>query len=81
MLRVCSAMGELALQALDFGLGGQAGLAFLQAASAFLQAVSQIKNYELAVTTVGGGTSTEFDLVDRFYRSPSLRAVAEGYRW
>ena len=49
--------------------------------STFLEAVSKIKNHELVVTNSNGHTLTEFDVVDHFYRSPSLRRFADVYQW
>ncbi|MYD98693.1 MAG: hypothetical protein F4X98_15090 [Gammaproteobacteria bacterium] len=51
------------------------------AAATFLEGVSRIKNHELTAPDSNGRMLTEFDVVDRFYRSPSLRTFAESYRW
>ena len=48
---------------------------------AFLEAVSEIKNHELSGRDSKDVVFKEYDIVDRFYRTASLRSLAEVYQW
>ena len=48
---------------------------------AFLETVSEIKNHELSGRDSKDLVFKEYDIVDRFYRTASLRSLAEAYQW